>query len=78
MKYWISAAILGTLFCAQAFAEADKPNVVLLFIDDLREEPVAFQRLFVLEKLQLVGERLVAGDLTQSGANLRLAQHIRS
>ena len=35
MKYGMSAAIICTLFSSLASAEEDKPNVVLLFIDDL-------------------------------------------
>ena len=35
MKYWMSTAVVCTLFCTHVFAAGDKPNIVLLFIDDL-------------------------------------------
>ncbi|HIF32814.1 MAG: sulfatase [Pirellulaceae bacterium] len=35
MKNWIFALVIFTLFCAQASAEPEKPNIVLFLVDDM-------------------------------------------
>ncbi len=35
MKYWVLAALIGVVCCAEVSAETNRPNIVLFLVDDM-------------------------------------------